>query len=74
MNQRIEKLTKEIEKTKERIAELQKKVESWEQQKTELENEEYVALARSYCLTPSQLAEFLKSNRLPQRKEEPDEN
>ena len=32
-----------------------------EKQKTELENTDYVAIARSFHLTPQQLAEFLKS-------------
>ena len=42
MNPKIEKLEKEIDKTKNKIAEMQ-------------------AIARSFHLTPQQLAEFLKS-------------
>ena len=67
MNPKIEKLEKEIEKTKTKM----------EEQKTELENTDYVAVARSFKLTPQQLADFLKSQQaapsetiLPQEKED----
>ena len=61
MNPKIEKLEKEIDKTKTKIAEMQAKLRDLEKQKTELENTDYVAIARSFRLTPQQLAEFLKS-------------
>ena len=61
MNPKIEKLEKEIDKTKTKITELQAKLRDLEKQKTELENTDYVAIARSFHLTPQQLAEFLKS-------------
>ena len=61
MNPKIEKLEKEIGKTKTKIAELQARLRDLEKQKTELENTDYVAIARSFHLTPQQLAEFLKS-------------
>ena len=38
-------------------------------QKTELENADYIATCRSFKLTPAQLAEFLKSRELPQETE-----
>ena len=64
MNPKIEKLEKEIEKTKTKIAEMQAKLH-------------YVAVARSFKLTPQQLADFLKSQQaapsetvLPQEKED----
>ena len=60
MNPKIEKLEKEIEKTKTKIAEMQAKLHKLEEQKTELENTDYVAVARSFKLTPQQLADFLK--------------
>lgn len=63
MNPRIEKIDKEIEKTKAKIAEYQVKLRDLEKQKTELENTDFVAIARSYDLTPQQLAEFLKSRK-----------
>ena len=53
MNPKIEKLEKEIDKTKNKIAEMQARLRDLEKQKTELENTDY--------LTPQQLAEFLKS-------------
>ncbi len=77
MNPRIEKLEKEIEKTTAKIEELQAKLRELEKQKTELENTDYVSIARSYNLTPSQLAEFLKTRQIkptPQKQEETHEN
>ena len=72
MNPKIEKLEKEIEKTKTKIAEMQAKLHKLEEQKTELENTDYVAGG-----TPQQLADFLKSQQaapsetiLPQEKED----
>lgn len=61
MNPKIEKLEKEIDKTKNKIAEMQARLRDLEKQKTELENTDYVTIARSFHLTPQQLAEFLKS-------------
>ena len=61
MNPKIEKLDKEINKTKTRIADLQAKLRELEEQKKELENTDFVAIARSFHLTPAQLADFLKT-------------
>ena len=61
MNPKIEKLAKDIEKTKAKIAEQQARLQDLEKQNTELENTDYVAIARSFHLMPQQLAEFLKS-------------
>ena len=61
MNPKIEKLTKEIEKTRDKIAELQAKQRDLEKQRTELENTDIVALVRSLNLSPEGLAEFIKS-------------
>lgn len=81
MNPKIEKLEKEIEKTKAKITEQQEKLRRLEEQKTELENTDYVAVARSYHLTPQQLADFLKAQQvspfgdpLPQKTEDAYEN
>lgn len=65
MNQKIEKVEKEITKTKNKIAELQAKLRDLEKQKIELENTDYVAVARSFHLTPEELAEFLKTRQVP---------
>ncbi len=61
MNPKIEKLAKDIEKTKAKIAEQQARLQDLEKQKTELENTDFVAIARSFHLTPQELAEFLKN-------------
>ena len=64
MNPKIEKLEKEIDKTKNKIAEMQARLRDLEKQKTELENTDFVAVARSYHLTPQELAEFLKTRQM----------
>lgn len=69
MNPKIEKLAKEIEKTKTKITELQAKLRDLEKQKTELENTDFVAVARSYHLTPQELAEFLKTRQMASSQE-----
>lgn len=56
---------KEITKTKNKIAEQQAKLRDLEKQKIELENTDYVAVARSFHLTPEELAEFLKTRQVP---------
>ena len=65
MNPKIEKVEKENTKTKNKIAELQAKLRDLEKQKIELENTDYVAVARSFHLTPEELAEFLKTRQVP---------
>lgn len=81
MNPKIEKLEKEIDRTKAKLAEMQAKLRKLEEQKTELENTDYVAVARSFHLTPQELADFLKSRQadssteaLPQEQEEMNED
>lgn len=69
MNPKIEKLAKDIEKTKAKITELQARLRDLEKQKTELENTDFVAVARSYHLTPQELAEFLKMRKMDSDKE-----
>ena len=81
MNTKIEKLEKEIDRTKAKIAEMQAKLRKLEEQKTELENTDYVAVARSFHLTPQELADFLKlrqagspTEALPREQEEMNED
>lgn len=81
MNPKIEKLEKEIDRTKAKIAEMQAKLRKLEEQKTELENTDYVAVARSFHLTPQELADFLKlwqagspTEALPREQEEMNED
>ena len=66
MNPKIEKLEKEIEKTKTKIAEMQAKLHKLEEQKTELENTDYVAVARSFKSQQAAPSETV----LPQEKED----
>ena len=61
MNPKIDKLTKEIEKTREKIAELQARLRDMERQKTEAENTDIVAIVRSLNLSPQELAAFVRS-------------
>ncbi len=61
MNPKIEKLEKKSKRPKAKIAEQQARLQDLEKQKTELENTDFVAVARSYHLTPQELAEFLKN-------------
>ena len=69
MNPKIEKLAKDIEKTKATIAEQQARLQVLENLKTELENTDFVAVARSYHLTPQELAEFLKTRQMASAQE-----
>ena len=69
MNPKIEKLAKDIEKTKAKIAEQQARLQDLEKQKTELENTDFVAVARSYHLTPQERAECLKTRQMAAAKE-----
>ena len=74
----FEKL-QEFQKTKAKIADMQGKLRELEKQKTELENTDFVAVARSYHLTPGELAEFLKTRQMapasePQKQEEVNED
>lgn len=69
MNPKIEKLAKDIEKTKAKIAEQQARLQDLEKQKTELENTDFVAVPRSYHLTPQELAEFLKTRQMASAQE-----
>ena len=76
---RLEKIEKDLEKAREKAAECQAKVRELEKQKTELENTDFVAVARSYHLTPGELAEFLKTRQMapasePQKQEEVNED
>lgn len=69
MNPKIGKLDKEIEKAKAKIVDMQNKLRGLEEQKMELENTDYVAVARSFRLTPQELAEFLKTRQLAAEQE-----
>ena len=53
---KIERIDREIQKTREKITEYQNKLKGLEAQKTEAENLEIVQLVRSMRLTPAELS------------------
>ena len=65
MATKIERIDREIQKTREKIAEYQEKLKSLEAQKTEAENLEIVQMVRALRLTPEQLNAMLSGGRIP---------
>lgn len=61
MNPKLLKTVRDIDRTKEKIAELQAALPELEHQKTNLENLEIVKAVRSVCVKPGDLEAFLKS-------------
>ena len=62
---KIERIEKEIQKTREKITEYQNKLRGLEAQKTEAENLEIVQLVRSMRMTPQELNAMLKGDTIP---------
>ena len=60
-----EKIRKDIEKTREKIAEQQEKLKALEAQKTEAENLEIVQMVRALRMTPAQLNALLAGGMVP---------
>ena len=58
-NSKIDRINKEIAKTREKITEYQNKLKGLEAQKTEVENLEIVQLVRSMKMTPQELNAML---------------
>ena len=58
-NNKIDRINKEIAKTREKITEYQNKLKGLEVQKTEAENLEIVQLVRAMRLTPQELNAML---------------
>ena len=58
-NNKIDRINKEIAKTREKITEYQNKLKGLEAQKTEAENLEIVQLVRAMRLTPQELNAIL---------------
>ena len=65
MANKIERIDREIEKTREKITEYQNKLRGLEAQKTEAENLQIVQLVRSMRLTPQELTALLSSGGIP---------
>ena len=62
---KIDRINREIEKTREKITEYQNKLKGLEAQKTEAENLQIVQLVRSMRLSPAELTSMLKSGAIP---------
>ena len=60
MNAKIERVGKDIQKTKDKISEFQARLRELEKQKTELENMEIVDAVRGMDISLSDLAALLK--------------
>ena len=70
MNAKIERIGREIDKTKGKISEWQAKLRDLEKQKTELENADIVATVRSISIPPAELEAFARAF-MEQRKSVP---
>lgn len=57
---KIDRVEREIQKTRSKISEYQNKLKELEAQRTELENFEIVNLVRSMCMTRDELLNFLR--------------
>ena len=64
-NNKIDRINKEIAKTREKITEYQNKLKGLEAQKTEAENLQIVQLVRSMRLTPAALTDLLSGGGIP---------
>ena len=62
---KIERIEKEIQKTREKITEYQNRLRGLEAQKTEAENLEIVQLVRAMRLTPQELNAMLSGSGIP---------
>ena len=62
---KIERIDKEIAKTREKITEYQNKLRGLEAQKTEAENLQIISLVRSMRLTPAELTALLSGEPIP---------
>ena len=62
---KIERIDREIAKTREKITEYQNKLKGLEAQKTEAENLEIVQLVRAMRLTPAELSAMLSGGGIP---------
>lgn len=61
---KLDRIERDIEKTKSKIAEMQKQLKELETQKTEQENLQIIQLVRGMNMTTEQFAVFLRSGAL----------
>lgn len=64
MASKLDRIEKDIQKTKSKIAEYQKQLRELEAQKTEQENLQIIQLVRGMNMKPEQFAAFLRSGAL----------
>lgn len=64
-NNKIDRIEKEMQKTREKISEYQNRLKDLAMQKTEAENLQIVQLVRSMRLTPQELTAMLSGNGIP---------
>ena len=69
---KIERIDREIQKTREKITEYQNKLKGLEAQKTEAENLPIVQLVRAMKLTPQELNAMLSGGGIPGMETAPD--
>lgn len=62
MASKLDRIEKDIQKTKSKIAEYQKQLRELEAQKTEQENLQIIQQVRALNVTPEQLAAFLRNS------------
>ena len=58
---KLDRIQRDIDKTKSKIAEMQKQLKELEAQKTEQENLQIIQLVRGMNMKPEELAAFLRS-------------
>lgn len=61
MANKLDRIERDIEKTKSKIAEMQKQLQVLEAQKTEQENLQIIQLVRGMNMKPEEFAAFLRS-------------
>ncbi|MGI6316433.1 MAG: DUF4315 family protein [Christensenellales bacterium] len=62
---KMERIEKEMQKTREKITEYQNRLKELAAQKTEAENLEIISLVRSMRVTPAELAALLSGGGIP---------
>ena len=62
---KIDRIDKEIQKTREKITEYQNKLKTLEAQRTEAENLQIVQLVRAMNMTPAELTALLSGGGIP---------
>ena len=71
-NSKIDRIEKEMQKTREKISEYQNRLKELAAQKTEAENLQIVQLVRSMRLTPAALTDLLSGGGIPGMKTVPE--